>query len=147
LAEKIRIAWIEDDIDVIFPVVEPLVNLGAEIEDYENYARAVRNIDRVVECDLILLDINLPPGNLSDAELAERRPGEKFWGVTLLRRLRQEFDYQKPILVFSIIAAAVSVEEMLEKAHADPRNTRVIPKPFSSEDLKNAVLAMLPPAD
>jgi CheY-like chemotaxis protein len=123
------ILWIEDDIDIIKPVVKPLLDDGFHIVGCSNYAEALTHIKELHKFDLILLDLILPPGK-SDAK------GE-YLGLEFLRRLRSEFDIQIPVIVFSVVANVAIVKE-LKSFGAIP-----LSKPIRPSQLKNEVLNTL----
>jgi DNA-binding response OmpR family regulator len=126
------IAWIEDESDVIYGVVRPLIKEGFQIKQYFTYSDAIDAIDEIAQADLILLDVILPPGNATETG--------KNLGLDFLRRLRDEFKLSMPVLLFSIVANARDVIDAKEltrlKAHS-------IPKPTSPKDLKAEVKDLL----
>src|ERR1051325_11469214 len=97
------IAWIEDESDVIFGVVKPLTKEGFIIKQYFTYYDALNHIHEIAKCDLILLDVILPPGKSSESG--------KNLGLKLLKKFRDEMGLTTPVLVFSIVANAEDVIE------------------------------------
>ena len=89
-----NIIWIDDDVDIIDAVVSRLSD-----HDFTRI-RTIREALRVVEdlqaCDLILLDMILPPGDL------EYDYGH-YSGLTLLRTLREEHEITAPVVAFSVV--------------------------------------------
>jgi CheY-like chemotaxis protein len=124
------ILWVEDDIDIIKPVIYPLLTAGFQIIGCQTYAEALTHIQDLHEYDLILLDLILPPGK-SDVK------GE-YLGLEFLRRLRREFDIQIPVIVFSVVANAPNISEEIKSLGAIPLH-----KPIRPSDLKYEVFDIL----
>lgn len=93
------IAWVEDDIDILEPVVAPLRLDGFSFLEYRSYADALEHIDEIQRCDLLLLDLVLPPGRA----LASTTPKGTYLGVELLRQLRS-LNVTAPAVFFSVVA-------------------------------------------
>jgi len=129
---EVTIAWVEDDIDVIYGVLKPLIKQGVTINQYHNYQDAITRVNEIRECDLILLDAILPPG-------ASGATGSNL-GIKLLRRFREEFKLEVPVIIFSIVANAqdvISTSELEElKAHS-------LPKGITPLELKDEVVEVL----
>jgi DNA-binding NtrC family response regulator len=96
------IAWIEDDIDIIDPVVMPLRNAGFQIDEYRNYEEAKSQFDKICAADLVLLDILIPPGRNNPAD------GE-YLGLNVLDEMNERH-VKMPIIVLSVVANRVQVE-------------------------------------
>lgn len=109
---KKTIAWIEDDIDALYPVMEQLIEQGFIFKKFRTYQQALDGIEILRKCDLIILDLILPPGKNIETE--------DYLGIDLLRRLREEFHVSTPILIFSVVAHASDVlsEDDLRKYNA-----------------------------
>ena len=130
--EHICIAWIEDDSDVIFGVVKPLIKQGVTINTYYNYAEAINHIDEIRDCDLILLDIILPPG-------ASDEKGNSL-GIKLLRLLRNEYQVKMPIIIFSIVANA---SDIISTSELESLGAQALPKGITPQELKTEVIEIL----
>lgn len=122
------IAWIEDDLDVLSSLIDYLSDDGFLFKEYRTYREALDNIEEIRECDLILLDLILPPG-------LPNRQGN-FLGLDLLRRLRDEFHVTIPIIALSVIvnSHAINVDE-LENLNAIP-----LPKFSDLKDIREEIL-------
>jgi CheY-like chemotaxis protein len=125
-----KIVWIEDDTDVLDPTVKPLRDMGFTIQEYRTYAEADANIEVLRKCDLILLDLILPPGNSTIK-------GE-YLGLKLLRRLRKDLKVKTPIIVYSVVANAHEVVhlEELEELEAVPLTKTVRPSKLKAQVLE-----------
>lgn len=110
------IAWIEDDIDIIEPVVEMLKRDGFQIERFRSVGEALDKIDALRGSDLILLDILLSQGE------AQGDYG-RYSGITLLKELQERHGLQTPVVVLSVITnrdarrqlQALGVEDIITK--------------------------------
>lgn len=129
---EILIAWIEDDIDVIYGVTKPLSNLGVTLNHYYNYQDAISRIDEIRSCDLILLDAILPPG-------ASGATGSNL-GIKLLKRFRDEFNLDMPVIIFSIVANA---QDVINTSELQEYKAHTLPKGITPLELKNEVLEVL----
>ena len=63
------IVWIEDDVDIIGPVVRPLEHAGYKIIRLRTAKEVFDNVQKLHDADLILLDMLLPDGGV-DYELS-----------------------------------------------------------------------------
>ena len=124
------IAWIEDDIDIIDPVVTPLRNAGFRIDEYRNYDEAMGQIDKVCKADLILLDILIPPGRTNSID------GE-YLGLNILDDLDKR-QVKMPIIVLSVVENRVSMD--WKKYHLVLRHES---KPIRPSKLKSIVFELL----
>lgn len=106
MAEKGAIAWIEDDIDVLMPLMRPLDKQGFEIRKYYSYAEAIEHIEGIRTCVLICLDLILPPG-----QGAGPQPEDEYLGLRLLREIRTTYAMTMPILILSVIADGPDVDQ------------------------------------
>jgi CheY-like chemotaxis protein len=128
------IAWIEAETDEIAPVVEPLRRAGFTIHPFAHYAEAVARMDEIARCDLILLDLILPPGPAGPGPDAEELLGRR-----LLRRIRHEFGLGAPAIVLSVVANTDAVEE----AEAEVLRVSLLAKPARPSRLKAEVYRLL----
>jgi CheY-like chemotaxis protein len=126
-----RIAWIEDDAEIIWPVVKSLEEAGHEIWTTRTVADALRKVEELRSSALIILDMILPPG----------KDGEdygEYSGITLLRKLRQEHKVTVPVIVLSVV----------DRSRVEPEITALgvaayLRKPILRSELKEAVDAAL----
>ena len=126
-----KIAWIDDDIEIIEPVIQPLVREGHEIAGIRTIRDALDSIETLRTCDLILLDMILPPGDL-DEDFGY------YSGAPLLRKLREEYGVATPVIVFSVVDPDRVREELDPLDVAD-----YVRKPALPSELKRAVDAVL----
>jgi DNA-binding response OmpR family regulator len=94
------IVWIEDDTDVIDPVVRPLERAGHQVIRLHTVREGLDAMDTMRQADLILLDIALPPADTpydTDAETAL----PLYAGLSFLHQLRQASDLKTPVMVFT----------------------------------------------
>ena len=134
---KKKIAWIEDDIDVIDAVVRPLVNAGFEFKEFHTYSEVLDNLEEIFDCDLILLDLIFPPGQKAkEIEVDDEPLGLKFLEVV------KEHKPQIPIIILSVIAKTESVDKKLDDYRA-VLNFRQQPKAVRPSKLKALVYEML----
>jgi CheY-like chemotaxis protein len=126
-----RIAWIDDDIEIIDPVIRPLVGSGDEITRMRTVREALDSVETLRNCDLIILDVILPPGDLEE-DLGN------YSGVPLLLRLREEHGVATPAIVFSVVDPN-RVTEKLEQLNV----AGYVRKPALPSELKERVDAVL----
>jgi DNA-binding response OmpR family regulator len=125
-----KTVWIDDDIEIIDPVIKPLIQAGHEIAKIRTIRDALDSIEVLRTCDLILLDMILPPGDDEDFGY--------YSGVRLLCKLREEHDVATPVIVFSVVDPDRVKEEL------DPLNVaKYVRKPALPSELKKAVDAVL----
>lgn len=126
-----RIAWIDDDIEIIDPVIKPLIQDGHGITRIRTIRDALDSVETLQTCDLILMDMILPPGE-SDQDFGY------YSGVPLLRMLREEYGVTTPVIVFSVVDPKRVEEELASLDTAD-----YVLKPALPSELKEAVDAVL----
>ncbi len=135
---EIVISWIDDDSYEIFTFVLPLTEMGYEVEPYITYSEALDSIDDIIASDLILLDIILPSPMMKNLSEADKK--DKYWGGRLLKTLLNDYQYAKPILIFSVVGDAENTVDInLLKAP----NVTSVPKFRTPKELKEAVLKAL----
>jgi CheY-like chemotaxis protein len=122
-----EIAWIEDDIDIIYPVVRPLERAGHSIVTFRNVREAIEAVDQLRRVDIILLDMLLPPGKTGH-ELGD------YQGLQLLRDLRKKYKIKTPVIVFTVITPDNLVMQLKELGIAD-----IVRKPVRPSELKERV--------
>ncbi len=125
------IAWIEDDTDIIDPVVRPLERAGHRFIRLHTVSEALQAIDQIRRADLILLDMLLPPGQ--DARELGNYPGE-----TLLRELREKHNVRLPVIVLTVVTSN-EVRKRVRKLDV----VDIIRKPVRPSELKERVEAVL----
>jgi CheY-like chemotaxis protein len=125
------IVWVEDDSPVIAPVVRPLERQGYQIERFLTIKQVLDNLDRLRECDLILLDIFVPTGAL------EENYG-RYTGLKLLQQLRQAHGIKKPVIVLSVLTDQKILKELRKQNVA-----AILRKPVLPSQLKETVERVL----
>jgi CheY-like chemotaxis protein len=123
----LRIYWIEDDADIIWAVVQPLVDTGNEVHSLKTISSALEAVEELKMADLILLDMILPPGDLQ-GDLGD------YPGIWLLRKLREEYKVPTPIIVLSVVNGA-KLESLLEGLSV----ASYLRKPVLRSELRKAV--------
>jgi len=103
-----RIAWIEDDHKRISSLVKLLENDGHSIVPCGSWQEVEKQIKIVCECDVIILDIILPP--------VEDDP---YSGLSVLRYLREQHGYRGPVVVCSRVRNPIVLEQLRELGVAD----------------------------
>jgi CheY-like chemotaxis protein len=98
-----RIAWIEDDHERIESLVRLLKRDGHTILPYSWWQEVKEQIETILACDAIILDIILPP--------VEDDP---YLGLSVLEQLRKERGYQGPVVVCSRVQNPVVLRELEE---------------------------------
>jgi DNA-binding response OmpR family regulator len=97
-----RIAWIEDDYEEISSLVRLLELEGIKIPKYRKLQEVEKNIEDIIACDAIILDIILPPVTDDD-------PHD---GISVLKMLREKYKYDKPVVVCSIVRAPGAMDAL-----------------------------------
>ena len=128
-----KIAWIEDDYDEISSLVRLLELDGYEIPRYRTRPDVDKSIEEILSCDAIILDIILPP-------VKEDNPHQ---GLSILKILREQYDYKKPVVVCTVVRApgvmtelrrlGVPDENILHKPVRPSVLTKVVKKALGSE--------------
>ena len=114
-----KIVWIEDDTNIINDVVRPLERGGYQIERFYTVKEALDNLDALKSCDLILLDLIIPPGE-TDAQVGH------YPGMYLLRTFRDQYQLKQPVIVLSVVADA-EVFQDLKTLGAEIENKPILP--------------------
>lgn len=121
------IAWIEDDTDIIDPVVEPLEDAGYKIVRYNTIAEALQSKKEILRTDLILLDMIVRPG------ATDRKFGQ-YPGLELLQEWRAEKIETPPVVVLSVVKRESITNQLKGLSVAD-----IIHKPVRPSELKERV--------
>lgn len=87
-----KIAWIEDDHPEISSLVRLLELDGHDILRYRTWGDVEEHLEKICQCDAVILDIILPPA-------IENR----YLGVSVLKKLREECNYNGPVVVCTIV--------------------------------------------
>ena len=97
-----KIAWIEDDYDEISSLVKLLELDGYKIPRYRTRSDVDNSIEEILSCDAIILDIILPP-------ITEDNPHQ---GISILKMLREKYNYSKPVVVCTVVRAPGVMDEL-----------------------------------
>jgi CheY-like chemotaxis protein len=122
-----RIAWIEDDSDIIGAVVTPLERAGYRVDRYRTAAAVLAAVDEVRQADLLLIDILIPVGDTD-------RPFDNYVGRGLLRFLREECGITAPALAFTVVANTHVHDDLVRLGIEG-----VLSKPILPSELKRTV--------
>ena len=125
------IVWIEDDTEIIDPVVRPLERAGYQIVRLRTAQAALSNVAQIQHSELLLLDMILPPGDV-DIELS------RYPGLDILRELRQTYQISVPVVALTVVTRGEVRQQLHELGVAD-----IIRKPVRPSALKERVEAVL----
>jgi CheY-like chemotaxis protein len=124
------IVWIEDDTDIIEPVVQPLKQDGYIIIELHSIKEALDSIEQIRNADLILLDMLLPAGHLSTFPSGQKL--NYYTGLQLLKELRTTYQMTElPVIVLSVVHREEVVQLLKELGVA-----HVLRKPIRPSTLK-----------
>ena len=130
------IAWIDEDVDRIGMLVQPLEDAGFRVLKYRTVHEALASLEQIQEADLVLLDLILPTGREGERQI-------RYAGKTVLRQLRELHKTKPPVVVLSVVAN----EAILEKI--DRLGVSVILRkpilPYSLKETVEQVLARRTP--
>jgi CheY-like chemotaxis protein len=127
-----EIAWIEDDIDIISPVVRPLELDGYQFLKFRNATDADNAIEQIRRSDLVLLDMLLPVGQ-------KGQDIEDYEGLRLLRDWRKAYKTKfPPVVAFTVITSDRIVSELRQLKVAG-----IVGKPVRPSELKKYLLKIL----
>jgi CheY-like chemotaxis protein len=118
-----RIAWIEDDYEIIRSLVSLLERDGHTILPFGSGDEAEKHIEIICACDAVILDIILPP--IDD---------DPYLGLSVLEKLRKGHNYQGPVVVCSRVQNQVVLDRLRELGV-----TNILRKPVRPSLLYNAV--------
>ncbi len=127
------IVWIEDDVDIIGPVVRPLERAGFQIIRLRTAKEVFENIEKLHDADLILLDMLLPDGG-SGLELG------RYTGLDIFRILNLNHDLSTPVVALTVVAREEVRKNLRELGVAD-----IIRKPVRPSELKERVEQIISP--
>jgi len=125
------IAWIEDDVEIIGPVIRPLERVGYKIIRLRSVEEVFDNIPKLQSADLILLDMILPHGKFK-GEMG------RYTGLDIFKALRETHDVDTPIVALTVVAR----EEVRQKLR-DLGVTDIIRKPVRPSELKERIEEIL----
>ena len=127
------IVWIEDDVDIIGPVVRPLERAGFHIVRLRTAKEVFDNIEKIVDADLILLDMLLPDGG-SGFEMG------RYTGLDIFRELKQNHDLTTPVVALTVVAREEVRKSLRELGVAD-----IIRKPVRPSELRERIEQIITP--
>lgn len=130
------IVWIEDDTDIIDPVVKPLERAGHRFIRLHTALEALDAIEAIRQADLILLDIIFPPAHVSHG-FDQANGFSQYTGLHLLRELRQVHNIQTPVVVLTVVIRP-DLDKELQTLHV----ADIIHKPVRPSELKQRVEAV-----
>lgn len=125
------IVWIEDDVDIIGPVVRPLERAGYKIIRLQNAKAVFENIAKLHDSDLILLDMLLPDGG---SGLALGR----YTGLDIFRELVENYDLKTPVVALTVVAREEVRKNLRDLGIAD-----IVRKPVRPSELKERIEQVL----
>ena len=126
-----KIIWIEDDVDIIGPVVRPLERAGFEILRLRTAKDVFDNVPKLHEADLILLDMLLPDGG-SDLELG------RYTGLDIFKELLENHALKTPVVALTVVAREEVRKNLRDLGVAD-----IIRKPVRPSELKERIEQIL----
>ena len=121
------IIWIEDDVDIISPVIRPLERAGYKIVCFRTAKEVFDNVQKLKDADLILLDMILPDGGLS-MELS------RYTGLDIYRDLKTKHNLETPVIALTVVAREEVRITLRELGVAD-----IIRKPVRPSELKERI--------
>jgi DNA-binding response OmpR family regulator len=125
------IVWIEDDTDIIDPVVRPLEKAGYQIIRMPTASEALANVDQIKAADLILLDMILRPGNSA-------REFSRYSGLDVLRELYLSHGVKTPVIALTVVTRDEIRQQLNDLGAVD-----IIRKPVRPSELKERVEGVL----
>lgn len=126
-----KIVWIEDDVDIIGPVVRPLERAGFEIVRLRTAKEVFDNVTKLHEANLILLDMLLPDGG-SGLELG------RYTGLDIFKELLENHALKTPVVALTVVA-----REEIRKNLRDLGVADIIRKPVRPSELKERIEQVL----
>jgi CheY-like chemotaxis protein len=128
------IVWIEDDTDIIDPVVKPLERAGHRFVRLHTAQEALDALDDIRQADLILLDIIFPP---APSGFDQANGFNQYTGLHLLHELREVHGVHIPVVVLTVVIRPELDKELEALNVAD-----IIHKPVRPSELKQRVEAV-----
>jgi CheY-like chemotaxis protein len=132
-----QIVWIDDDTDIIDPVVRPLELAGYVFHRLHTVAEALSAdaLERMRRADLVLLDMILPPGPIE-------RAFSPYPGKDILHELRRVQGITTPVIVLTVVTNEEVLRQVEALGVAD-----IVRKPARPSYLKEAVERVLEKRD
>jgi DNA-binding response OmpR family regulator len=125
------IVWIEDDVDIIGPVMRPLERAGYQVTRMRTAKEVFDNVQKLHDADLILLDMLLPSGG---CELEFSR----YTGLDIFRELKENHDLATPVVALTVVAREEVRKNLRLLGVAD-----IIRKPVRPSELKERIEQVL----
>jgi CheY-like chemotaxis protein len=125
------IIWIEDDTDIIDPVVRPLELAGHRFVRLRTATEALNAVQQIREADLILLDMILRPGQT-------KQEFGRYPGLDVLRELRKVQGVTTPVVALTVVTREEVLHQLKELDVAD-----IVRKPVRPSELKERVERVL----
>ena len=125
------IVWIEDDVDIIGPVVRPLERAGYKFIRLRNAKEVFDNIQKLHDADLILLDMLLPDGGVK-LELS------RYTGLDIFRELLETHNLKTPVIALTVVAREEVRKNLRLLGVAD-----IVRKPVRPSELKERIEQVL----
>jgi len=100
-----KILWVEDDHELLDPVMNPLREKGYIIEKRDKASDAIDALERGAY-DCVILDMIMPSGSLQNRE-------DYFNGISVLEYMkRDEKNRETPVIVYSLVNEPKKVDEI-----------------------------------
>jgi DNA-binding response OmpR family regulator len=121
-----RISWIEDNLGIIGEINIPLIEKGIEFTTYNSMKEAERDINYILESDLIITDL-LHPKEVSVSHYA---------GIDFVKLLINKYKFKNPIVVFTVVTNLLALEELTGLGAS------IIRKPIRPSEFTKKILAI-----
>lgn len=125
------IIWIEDDIEIIDPVVRPLERAGYQVVRLNTVKEVLDAIEKIRAADLVLLDMILRPG-------MEEHTFGRYPGLDILELLREKYAIEVPVVVLTVVDRPEVRQRLNELGTAE-----IVRKPVRPSTLKEVVDGVL----
>ncbi|MBC8333264.1 MAG: response regulator [Anaerolineae bacterium] len=125
------IIWIEDDIEIIDPVVRPLERAGYQVVRLNTVKEVLDAIEKIRAADLVLLDMILRPG-------MEEHTFGRYPGLDILELLREKYAIEVPVVVLTVVDRPEVRQRLNELGTAE-----IVRKPVRPSVLKEVVDGVL----
>lgn len=126
------IVWIDDDIDLLAPLVHPLLKAGYRILNFRTGQETIRAINQIIGADLILFGTLIMPDYTGDRLTP-------YTGLQFIRELREVHHVEVPIVVLSFSAAQQDVLDSLNILGVSD----ILLKPLRPLELKEKIETVL----
>ncbi|MBT3390962.1 MAG: response regulator [Chloroflexi bacterium] len=125
------IIWIEDDIEIIDPVVRPLERAGYQVVRLNTVQEVLGAIEKIRAADLVLLDMILRPG-------MEEHTFGRYPGLDILGLFREKYAIDVPVVVLTVVDRPEVRQRLNELGTA-----QIVRKPVRPSALKEVVDGVL----